>query len=440
MLTRHPPAARAWYAVVLFYLAYTLSFIDRQIMSFLVAPIRSDLHLSDFQFSLINGLAFVIFYSIFGIPLARLADRSNRRNIMIGGVLVWSVATMACGLATGYWELFAARIVVGMGEAAVSPTAVSMIADLFAREKRALPISFYSAGVHGGAGMANIFGGLIAGYVMSGAIGSLPILGSLKAWQLTFALVGLPGLLVAPLLLTVREPARRERTAGTANPTFGEALRYLKRHRIAFGALMLGSAFSAMAAYGSFAWVPALYARRFHWGAAVIGPYFGLIILVCGTGGLLLGGSISNKLTRARRSGAFIEVMIVSMLIAVVPAASLLAVDNPYWTLGCLALMVALLSTPVGLTQAAIQAITPNEMRAQMIALYLLFVALFGNAVGSSAVAALTDYYFRRDAAIGSSISIVATVGSALSVLVLWSGLGAYRRSAQALDQTSQAG
>lgn len=429
----YPSAGRAWYAIVIFYLAYTLAFLDRQILAFLVGPIRADFHVTDFQFSLIQGLAFVIFYSVLGIPIARLADVRNRRNIIALGVGLWSVMTAVCGLAGGYWQLFLARLGVGVGEASLSPAVISVIADTFPAHRRALPISLYSAGVHGGAGTASIFGGLIVTYALSRGWHGLPFVGDLRGWQVAFMLVGLPGVLVVLLTLTVREPARRWQTAPRKS-AFRDVFIYLGLHGRVYATLMVGAALAALASYGAFGWVPALFARRFGWSAARIGLDFGLITIVIGTGGLLLGGAIASRMARNGRAAPYSKVMIVSMAAAILPSAALVLIRDPYWTLGCLALMVGFMSTPIGLVQAALQAITPNQLRAQVIAVYLLTVTLIGTAIGPAAVAALTVYYYHDDAAVGASIAVVTTAASLLSVLVLLLGVGAYARKVERPD------
>ena len=430
-MASYPNRISAWYAVVVFYVAYTLAFIDRQIMTFLVAPIRADFQLTDFEFSLIHGLAFVLFYAILGIPIARLADRRNRRNIIAVGVALWSAMTSLCGLAGTYGQLFAARLGVGVGEAALSPSAISMISDLFPKEKRALPISLYSAGVHGGAGIASILGGYVVTYALSGGAQSLPLMGALKPWQIALILVGLPGLLVALLVLSVREPARQERRLDASRVSVQQLLAYLRANARVYATLMVGAAFAALASYGAFGWVPAMYARRFGWSAAQVGFNFGLIVLVFGTGGLLLSGALAGRMTAAGHKAAYSTLMIFAMAGAIPSAALLVVVNDPYWTLGCLASLVFFMSAPIGLVQTALQSITPNEMRAQVIAVYLLAVTLIGTAIGPSAVAAMTDYYFRNDAAIGSSIAVVATIAAMLSVLVFSLGVGAYKRKVE---------
>ena len=422
---KYPSAASAWYGVVLFWLAYTLAFVDRQIMGFLVAPIRAEFHLSDFQFSLLHGLAFVLFYSVLGVPIARLADSHNRRNIIALGIGLWSLMTALCGLAGSFTQLFLARLGVGVGEATLSPSAVSIIADSFPRERRAMPISLYSCGVHTGAGLASIFGGLVVSFAMAGGGGNLPLIGDLKPWQMALVLVSLPGVFIALVTLTVREPARRERQA-VADLKFGAVLEYLGRHRVLYGTLMVGTGFAALASYGTFGWVPALYQRHFGWTAAHIGLVFGAVTVASGVGGLVSSAALASRLAARGHKAPYTWIMLVSVALAVVPAALLVAVADPWWTMVCLALLVFLLSTPIGLVQAALQAITPNQMRAQVIAVYLLISALVGSACGPSSVAAVTDFWFHDDKALGASIAIVATVASVLSALILSAGIRAY--------------
>jgi MFS family permease len=426
----YPPAACAWYAVIVCYLAYTLAFIDRIIVSFLVGPIRADFAITDFQFSLISGLAFALFYATLGIPIARLADTRNRRNIIAIGISCWSLMTAACGLAANYWQLFLARLGVGVGEAALSPAAISMISDYFPRDKRTLPINVYSAGVQGGAGLANIFGGMVVGFTLAGGGQHLLGLGEFKPWQLAFVLVGLPGLLVAACMFSVREPARREQRQPESGTRFIDTLRYLRRHGVVYATLIIGAALSATASYGTFSWVPALFERRYAWDSAAIGMSFGLITLTLGTAGLILSGLAANAMLKIKISAPFNKLMIATMGCAIPPAALLVAVRDPHWTLCCLALMVFLLSAPIGLVQAALQAITPNEMRAQVIAIYLLTVTIIGLAAGPSLVAAVTDFHFRNDAAVGSSIAVVATTASIISLVILAFGISAYKQKA----------
>lgn len=426
----YPSAAYGWYVIFILYLAYTLAFVDRQIMAFLVGPIRQDLAITDFQFSLIQGLAFAIFYGVLGIPIGLLADARNRRNIIAAGIGLWSLMTGLCGFAGKAWQLFAARLGVGVGEAALSPAAISMISDYFPKEKRGLPINVYSAGVHTGAGMANIFGGYIAFYAAAGGGQAVALLGDFKPWQLAFILVALPGLLVMLLTFTIKEPPRREKRFATTGPTFGETVRYILDHWVVYFTLMVGASFAAMASYGTFSWAPEMISRIFHWDKARIGLDIGILTIIFGTGGLVASGALAGAMIRRGHQAVYSKLMIASMACAVLPAVLFVAVPNPYWTLGCLTLLIFLMSTPIGLVQAALQAVTPNEMRGQVIAIYLVTVTIIGLGSGPSAVAAVTQFIFASEDAVGRSIAVVATIAAVVSAGLLAFGVPAYKRKA----------
>ncbi|MBT7799203.1 MAG: MFS transporter, partial [Gammaproteobacteria bacterium] len=204
-----PSPTIAWYAVGILFVAYTFSFADRFILSLLIEPIKQDLNLSDTKISLLHGFAFAIFYTFMGIPIGRLADKYNRRTIIVWGIATWSCMTAVCGITKGYWQLFAARVGVGVGEAALSPAAYSMIADLFPAQKLGRALSVYTTGAFVGAGLAFIIGGTAIAAITTSPEITLPVIGTIRSWQAAFFLVGLPGLLVAALMYTVKEPLRR---------------------------------------------------------------------------------------------------------------------------------------------------------------------------------------------------------------------------------------
>ena len=206
----YPSPARAWYMVILLTILYMFSFLDRTIIVLLIEPIKADLGLSDTQLSLLYGFAFALFYTLLGIPIARMADRRNRRTIIMWGVAIWSVMTAICGIARNFGQLFIARMGVGVGEAALSPAAYSLISDSFPPNERARAMSVYTMGLYLGVGLALVLGGVVIEWVASIGTVVLPIFGEIRAWQATFMAVGLPGLLLAGLMMTVREPLRRE--------------------------------------------------------------------------------------------------------------------------------------------------------------------------------------------------------------------------------------
>src|SRR5712691_1532753 len=195
----------AWYVVLVLMVCYTLSFIDRQILSLLVGPIKRDLGITDTRVGLLQGLAFALFYTLLGLPMGRFADRGSRRNLIALGVFFWSLMTAVCSVARSFWSLFFARMGVGVGEATLAPSAFSLISDYFPRERLGTALSIYAMGIFIGSGLALIVGGTVVGAVTHLPAIDLPVLGTIASWRLTFLIVGLPGLLVGLILYTIRE-------------------------------------------------------------------------------------------------------------------------------------------------------------------------------------------------------------------------------------------
>ncbi|MGH9937465.1 MAG: MFS transporter, partial [Blastocatellia bacterium] len=200
----------AWYVVFVLMVCLTLSFIDRQILSLLVGPIKRDLGISDTRIGLLQGLAFALFYTLMGLPVGWLVDRYSRRTIIAAGVFFWSLMTALCAVAGNFWSLFAARLGVGVGEATLGPAAMSLTSDYFPKEKLGGALSVYAMGIFIGSGLALIVGGTVVSAVAGMPAVTLPIIGEIASWRLTFLIVGAPGLLVGLLVYTVREPLRRD--------------------------------------------------------------------------------------------------------------------------------------------------------------------------------------------------------------------------------------
>ena len=409
-----------WYVVGVLTFAYLVSFLDRQILALMVGPIQEDLMLSDTQMSLLMGLAFSIFYIFMAVPLGRLADNSVRRNIIVGGVTLWSLMTAACGLAGSYWHLFLARMGVGVGEATLTPSATSMIADYFPSGARGKALATYNAGVSLGTGFAMVFGGLIITYVSTSERHVLPIVGSVAAWQYVFFLVALPGLLVVLLMLTVREPARQETSAAAQNLSFRDVLTYLYGRRKIYIPLFLGMSVNTIVGYALFSWIPTSFARVHGWTMGDIGLGYGLIILATGPLGVFIAGSLIDKLHRAGQHNAELKVALLSIAICLPGVVYL-----PLAATGQAALM-AMIPASIGpaMTTAsgsiAVINVTPNQIRGQTMALYLLTISLLGLSLGPTAVALLTDYVFVDPAMIDWSISSVVIASSLFSAIMLW--------------------
>lgn len=426
----YPARAYGWYVVAVLILAYTVSYIDRTMLTLLVGPIRASLHISDLQLSLLHGLAFAIFYTFLGIPIGRAADRLNRRNIIVGGVLVWSVMTACCGLARNFGQLFLARVGVGVGEATLSPCAYSMLADYFPPKSLTKALSVYTAAMYMGAGIALLAGGALIAAVPAV---TLPIVGALAPWQVVFLLIGAPGVLVAVLMTTIREPARMGLAAGwTKPPSFRQVLAFVRGRAGAYGLLVAGYSASSLMWNGSQGWIPAFFMRTYHWTAPQVGLRYGSTLLVFGVAGIVFGGYLAGRLrARGLRSANLLVGMISALAVAPFGVTAPL-VSNAGLALGLYAAFIFAGSIPYGAAAAALQEITPNQMRAQVSALYLFGLNLAGIGLGPTVVAFLTDKVFHADAAVGHSLALTVAVAAPISALLLWLGARPYRRALDA--------
>lgn len=426
------PSAYGWYVVCVLTLAYVVSFLDRQILALMVEPIKHDLGLSDTQMSLLMGLAFGIFYTLMGVPLGRLADRTSRRALIATGVGVWCLMTAACGLARNFGQLFVARIGVGIGEAALTPAALSMISDYFPREKRGAAIGFYNMGISLGAGTAMVLGGVVISYVMSAPPIELPGLGTLKSWQLVFMLVGLPGLAIVALMATIREPKRHEMLAGRQGAvSLRFAAGYLARRWRTYVPLFIGMSVVTIIGYAYFSWVPTMFIRHFGWTIREVGIAYGLLVLVCGPIGVNGGGWLADRLYRRGHQDAHLRTALIGAIISLPSAALAPLMPTPELTLAMMipASIGPAISTAAG--ASAVVMITPNQMRGQTSALYMFTISILGLTLGPTAVALCTDFLFGDQGALNYSIAIVSGIAALFSIALLGSGLAPYRRAVE---------
>ena len=430
----YPSSARAWVTVAILMVAYVLSFVDRQILNLLVEPIRRDLMISDTQMSLLMGLSFALFYTVCGIPLGRVADTRSRRGLIAVGILFWSAATAACGMAKMYWQFLLCRIGVGVGEAALSPAAYSLIADSFPAERRATAISVYSMGVYLGSGLAFLVGGLVIQFASAQGDVTLPVLGEVRPWQLIFLILGVAGVLFTLLMLAVKEPARRGAGAGVAVP-LSEVGRYIRANRRTVLLHNFGFAGLAFAGYGSAAWVPTFYIRTYGWDAGQVGIVYGCIVAVFGCLGIVFGGRLADWMAKRGRSDANMRVGLYAALAALTLVLLFPLMDSALWASVLLAPTVFCLSMPFGVAPAAIQEIMPNSMRGQASAIYLFVITLIGLGIGPTAVALVTDFVFADDNALRYSLLIVTTLAVLMSIILLAKSLKPYRESVTRLEQ-----
>lgn len=416
-----------WYAVGIMTVAYMFSYIDRQIISLMVGPIREDLDISDSGFSLLVGLAFALFYTVLGIPIGRLADATNRRNIIAVGIAFWSLATAACGLARTFGQLFIARVAVGVGEAALSPAAYSMLADIFSPKKLGRAIGVYSSGVFIGIGLSFIVGAyLVTALEANGGL-SLPLFGHLKPWQATFVIVGSPGLFIALLMLTVPEPAR-SRNATSSMP-IRKVLAFAARHYKVYALHFLGFAMITLMFNGIMAWAAEYFIRIHEVPRSDIGPKLGILTAVFGGTGIVCGGLFCDWLSSRGHTDAPIKAGLAGTIMLLPFAIAAPVVGDPSFSLMLFAPLLFFVSFPFGPAAAGLQMVTPPRMRAQMSAVYLFVVNLTGIGFGGTAVALITDFVFHDDMMLHWSMATVAAIGGVLAILLLAFAQKPFRRT-----------
>ena len=417
----------AWFVVGVLVLANISGWIDRQILVLLAEPIRADLGLSLTKMSFLIGLPFAVFFSVMGFPIARAADRGNRRNIIAIGIAAWSVMTALCGLANGFWRLLFARIGVGVGEASLQAPGTSLIADYFPRERFATAMSVYSMAIFIGAGLAYLIGGVVIGIASAQESWSVPVIGAMRPWQVVFLFVGLPGLLVAALMLAVREPERtQEQRAGVPVRLF---VAWIRQNLRTFICLIVGYAISAAVNIGISAWLATFLVQTHGLTPAKAGIVMGILTLGIGTMGVLVGGLVSDSLERRGRSDG-------PLLVGIIGAAGMLVFGTAYPFAPSAKVAAVLLAFvnffaafPWGAASAGAAQIVPAQMRAQGVALYGFVTSLVAAGVGPTAVAAVTDYVFHDDAKLPYALAIVTSVGMALAILLFALGLRSYRET-----------
>lgn len=423
-----------WYVVFICMIAYILSFVDRQIISLMIEPIKQDLQLSDTQFSLLSGLAFSLFYAFMGAPIAILADRYSRSKIMAIGVVFWSLATAACGLSKNFLHLFLARMGVGVGEAALSPAFYSMAADMFPKAKLGRAVAIYSTGAFIGGGVAFLIGGYVISLIKDLDNVMVPLLGSMRPWQATFIMVGLPGVFLAVLMyFTIRDPQRQGLKIGAQGqaikPSFGRTLAFINGHRKTFFYHFIGFSFYAITLYSLLGWSPAFYIRHFGLSPSQTGYYLGITLLVANTSGVFFSGWLIDWFTKKGHTDAGLKAGYLGGIGLLLPAIFFTQVDSLGLSLTLLAIAMFFASFPLSTSAQSMQVLAPNQLRAQVSALFLLVSNLIGLGVGTTVVALITDNVFGSPLLVGHSISIVNLVASILTIGLLMQGCRHFRDS-----------
>ncbi len=421
----------AWYVAIILMLCNTLSFIDRQILSLLVTPIKRDFGLSDTDIGWLQGPAFAVFYTLLGLPMGYLADRSSRRTLISVGIFLWSLMTALCAVARSFGSLFFVRMGVGVGEATLSPSAFSLIADYFPPKRLGTALSIFSMGIFFGSGLALIVGGIVISAVTQQPEVTVPLLGTIASWRLTFLIVGLPGLIMSLVVYTIKEPIRKNllRTkAGEASKlSLSEVVQQLRLRWQSVVGICLGFAFQALCNYAQQAWLPTYFQRAHGWNARQTGLTLGILSLATGLTGMFLGGMLCDYWQRKRLPEAPLKVGVLATLSAGVFFCAAMFAPNANLQIALLVPAFFFLAMPIGSTYAALQLIFPNQVRAQAGALQIFTLNLGGLALGPLVPGLFNNYLFHNEQMLGTSLALTVGLASLLSAVLFRSTYRVYR-------------
>ena len=409
----YPHRGYAWCVVAILVGTAILSYTDRQVLSLLVDPLKHDLGIDDTDVSKLFGPAFALVYGIAGIPLGYFADRTSRRYLIFGGVIVWSLGTIACGFANSFAQLFSARIAVGFGEAVLSPAAISMISDYFPPSRRGTAVGCFLSGIAIGIGVSILIGGGVLHAVDSGLLATTS-LSSYASWRLVLLTIGAPGLVWALLILLIREPVRRLQAPG--DPAALDGWRTIEWGRIAPVYLVVAMASLVDNAVG--AWAPSLLIRTFGQGAAEVGVRLGVLIAAAFGGGVLAGGWLADR--AAAWGGWTYKLGVCALASALIVPVSLLVNARGFEVaLWSVPLYFALSGIVTACGFSAILDAVPNRSRGLAMAVSFFLNVALGAGVGPPAVAYTSKYVFGEIAGLGPALAATIAAGYGIAILAL---------------------
>ena len=400
--------------LLLLTVAYTLSFMDRYVMNLLLGDVKTDFHLSEMQAGLLAGAGFAVLYALMAMPMGIMADRRGRMRLAAAGVALWSVFTTCCGLSRSFVQLILCRVGVGVGEATLTPAAYPVIKSLFRSERLSTALGIYSAGIYIGSGLAYWLGGKALVWIRAEHLISYFPAVSFD-WQLVFLLFGIPGLVLAALLLLVKAPVTIAATPFDLHAFKG----FLKEHNYRFVKLSLASALFNVAVYAVGVWLPVYLQRVHRMSIADSGALLGATMVFIAPVGAIAGGIIGDLAnTRYGVRGRISVVMIsIAMIIACFIGLAVSSAAHAFY-LPLIGLSL-LLSVPVAVTVAIVQEMTPDHMRSTAPAFLITLQNLIGMSLGPTLVAVLTQYVFRDEMSVGLSVSVTGICFCILSVIVL---------------------
>lgn len=421
------PAPRAWWMAAVFFLAAILSYTDRLILNVLVDPVRQSLAISDTQMSLLLGAAFAVIYALAGLPLGLLADRTRRRTVIIAGMLLWSTGMILSGFTGSYAQLFATRMLVGVGEAALAPAALSMLAGAFPPARRGFAMGLFFMGMTVGAGASTALGGFLLDAAQNGAFAALPLLGTLEPWRVVLVLAGIPGFALVLLMYSVHEPARPA-TAGETQ-SVRDSIRLLRRHAGALVPLYLAVAAFLIGDYAILGWSPTALIRRHGQAAAESGAVIGMIALSTGLVGSLLAGWLADRFRQHGGEQGQFRLLIAAAAMCFLGGVLYVAVDDPRWLL--LGLTVWAFAGTIGETvgMIAVQALVPDHARGLASSLTAFCNTCFGLGLGPTLAALAAQHLYRDERAVHFAVATVLLPAAFIAGALFWTASRARNRA-----------
>jgi MFS family permease len=428
----------AWWMVGVLFTLNVFSILDRLILTMLVGNIKADLLISDFQMSMILGPAFAIFYAAFGLPLGWAVDRFRRPPIIFFGVLFWSVATIVSGFTRSYETLFIARICVGIGEAVLAPAAVSLIADAFPKDRATTALAIYSSAAKIGSAIALALGAVAVAAATFAIAEQGSVLGLTQPWHVVMALVGAPGLILAALAFTFKEPARRQNAAArlVTPGRGGDIIPFLRKRWQLWLAMFIAFNLISILSFALNSWMPTYLDRQFGWTPVQYGAALSVTSLLS-AGSLVINGWLVDRFYRRGMKDIHLR-FYTWLIMAVLPAFVLMFwIKSPYVALICYAL-VQFVTVPFFVYIAAvIVMVAPSTVRGRLTALYAASFTILGQGLGPTVVAAITDYGFRDESKLGVSLAIVSLTCVVIALAAVFWALSRMKGAIRDAEGTS---
>lgn len=422
-----PSSRSAWWTVTALTILYWFGTLDRQVSALLVPQIKTDLGLSDFELSLIQGVAFGAAYMLASPLTGWLVDRYSRRKILFTGVLGWSISAVGCGFARTFGQLFCGRAGVGAFESTLNPASYSILSDLFPPGKLALPLSIYVLGGNLGSGMSFLAGGAVIAWIASASSNSLPVFGQLADWQVAFIVTGAPGLLLAPIALLASD-ARRDASGKHSTAGFGDLWRYMRRYPGFFITHNLGFACVQALIVGLQSWNAAYISRTFGWPVSKIGFVLGAAQLIIALAGLAFHGWVVDRLFTRGRKDAHLHYFMIMMLLTLPFAVAAYLVPNAIAMIVLYNVAYFFVMAGASVGPAALQMATPQDLRGKASSIYMIVLTLIGVVLGPVFVASVTNFVFQDEALLGYSMASFAFLACGIAATLFALGRSRMRR------------